>query len=93
MPYPLPEKQEALKLIHQTKQLALIDNSIPRTIICKTQLCASDEAIAMMSRPDAIKQLIRRERKKKFGIKTLVAKTVAAIEIPKELRSTHKGEN
>lgn len=91
--YPLPEKQEALELIHQTKQLALIDNSIPRTIIRKTQLCASDEAIAMMSRPDAIKQMIRRERKKKFGIKTLVAKTVAAIEIPKELRSTHKGEN
>ena len=81
-----------MEIISNTKKLATTTTNIPRTIIKNTQIGASEEAISILSKPYAIRQMIKRVRNKKLGLKTLKADTIEEIEIPLELRTTHSGE-
>ena len=88
--YPNPDRIECLEIIESTKELAIVTNYNPRSIVKKTQLGASEEAISQLAKPEAIKKLIRRQRNRKFG--KIVAKTILDISIPRELHRTYSGD-
>ena len=89
---PLPEKLESLKIMQNTKQLAASTNTIPRNIIRNATLGASEDAIALLSKPQTIRQMIKRYRVKKFGLKEVKAKNISQVEIQTAQRLTHNDD-
>ena len=89
--YLLPERTEVLKLYEDMKENAIKSNDRPRTIIRDEQAGASEEAITLISKSDAMRQMITRTRSKKarYGLN---AKSIAGIQIPDNLKRTYKDD-
>ena len=68
-------------------------NDPPRTIISDTLQTLSTDAIWKLSRPDAMKQCVRRLRNKKFSLKRLKATSLEELVIPEEMKKTMNKES
>ncbi|CAF0921710.1 unnamed protein product [Brachionus calyciflorus] len=90
----IPERKDKLLVIEKTKDKASASNDFPRTILRDTQLSLNEETISLLSKPEALRKMIVRERNKNT-LGSLVgfnAKTLSEIFITETQKKTYNNE-